>query len=112
MNVEAVACELAHVTMKACARQIELRIQSCIPQILVPSRHRSFAILHVLAAQDFVERVAKRNFARHKLSIFDDHQGECSFGCYVLLILLLFFEASLQSCCKEVRAVRAYLAAE
>src|SRR5437764_10251476 len=98
--------------MKARARQIELRVNAFVREILVPTLHCSLAILDVLAAQNFVERVTQGHFARHELSIFDDHQSETPACGDVLVVLLLLFVASLEASREEVCAVGTDLAAE
>ena len=89
-----------------------MRVHAFVRERLVPTLHRAFAIFDVLAAQDFVERIAQRHFARHEFSIFDDHQSETPVCGDVLVVLFLLFVASLEAGGEEVRAVGTDLAAE
>ena len=93
--------------MKTNVRQIKSFAAAFICQSFVPARQTFLAVFHVFTAQDFVQSITQRNFTRHELPILNHHHRERTFGRDVIRILLLLFEAPLQTCREEIRRVRA-----
>src|SRR5947207_14032588 len=101
-----------NVPMKTDVRKIQSLIDSFISLGFVPLRQAFLTILNVFAAQNFIQRISKGNFARNQLTVFDYHQRERAFGGHVIFVLVLLLESPLQACGKKVGRVRADLAAE
>src|SRR5215213_186461 len=111
-EIEGVARKLTHVPVEARVWQIEALTDTFVSKHFVPTREPLFAILHVLAAQYFVQRIAQRHFARLELTIFGNRHREVFIRREVIRVLLAFLVTALQSRCEEVSRVGADLAAE
>src|SRR5690242_8182431 len=98
--------------MEPNVRKIQALIQSFISQSLIPTRQALLAIAYVFAAQNFIQSISQRHFARHELSILNHHQRKRAFSGDVILVLILLFESSLQTRSKKVSGVRTDLAAK
>src|SRR3712207_872574 len=93
-------------------RQVESFTRPLLCLHSVPARNSFFTVFDVLFAQQFVQRIAQRYFARIQLTILNNSHREVFICREVIGVLLAFLVATLQSCREEVSGVGADLAAK